>query len=68
MQELREHIASIVTKARIAKGMTVKELSKASGVSERTIYYTESAEKIMRADSLSMVARALDIVIMLGGK
>lgn len=66
--ELKERIGKIVREARTAKGMSVKDLSVASGVSERAIYYTESAKKTMRADSLSMVARALDIVIMLGGK
>lgn len=65
---VKERIGEILKAGRRAKCMSVKELSEMSGVSERAIYHAEAGETAMRADSLDLVAKALRIHIVLGGK
>jgi len=62
--EARKAMGANVRKFRIAKGMTQKELSDATGINRTSIVQIEAGKRVIYALELSPLANALDVRIM----
>ena len=56
-----KRLATEVKVLRAFKGLTQRELSEKSGVSESTIVFIEKCKKEPRPDTLIKIAKALDV-------
>lgn len=62
--EVRKAMGANVRKFRIARGMTQKELSDATGINRTSIVQIEAGRRAIHALELSSLADALDVRIM----
>lgn len=63
-----ERIAKRIRSERKKRKLTVAQLAEISKVSERCIYHLEAVEMLPRVENLDLLAKAMGIRIVLGGK